>query len=66
MCVDDRANVECEFKVFLHLCALHTNESSDLGVDDAAGEEVKVVLHRVDHHCVSCVVAALQRRDRQR
>lgn len=48
------------------VCALHTNEGGDLGVDDAAGEEVKVVFHRVDHHRVSCVVAALQRRDKDR
>lgn len=45
------------------MCGIRTNESSDLGVDDAAGEEVKVILHRVDHHSMSCVVAALQRRD---
>lgn len=42
------------------LC-VHTDEGGDLGVDDAAGKEVKVVLHRVHHHRVSCVVAALQR-----
>lgn len=46
------------------LRALHTNERGGLGVDDATGEEVKVILHRVYHHCVSCVVAALQRRIR--
>lgn len=39
-----------------------TNESGDLGVDDATGEEVKVVLDGVHHHRVSCVVAALQKR----
>lgn len=48
----------------LRLCALHTDEGGDLGVDDAAGKEVKVVLHRVHHHRVSRVVAALQRRVR--
>lgn len=41
---------------------LRTDEGGDLGVDDAAGKEVKVVLHRVHHHRVSRVVAALQRR----
>lgn len=41
---------------------LHTDEGGDLGVDDAAGKEVKVVLHRVHHHRVSRVVAALRRR----
>lgn len=46
----------------LRLCALHTDEGGDLGVDDAAGKQVKVVLHRVHHHRVSRVVAALQRR----
>lgn len=40
---------------------LHTDEGSGLGVDDPTGEEVKVVLHRVHHHRVSRVVAALQR-----
>lgn len=40
---------------------LRTDEGGDLGVDDAAGKEVKVVLHRVHHHRVSRVVAALQR-----
>lgn len=40
---------------------VHTDEGGDLGVDDAAGKEVKVVLHRVHHHRVSRVVAALQR-----
>lgn len=39
---------------------LRTNEGSGLGVDDPTGEEVKVVLHRVHHHSVSCVVAALK------
>lgn len=39
---------------------LRTDEGGDLGVDDAAGQEVKVVLHRVHHHRVSRVVAALQ------
>lgn len=42
--------------------ALRTNKGGDLGVDDAAGQEVKVVLHRVHDHRVSRVVAALQRR----
>lgn len=50
------------FCLKLRLCALHTDEGGDLGVDDAAGKEVKVVLHRVHHHRVSRVVAALQRR----
>lgn len=53
-------------KLRVSLCGIRTNEGSDLGVDDAAGEEVKVILHRVDHHCVSRVVAALRRRDRGR
>lgn len=46
----------------VRLRPLRTDEGGDLGVDDAAGKEVKVVLHRVHHHCVSRVVAALQRR----
>lgn len=44
------------------LRSLPTDEGGDLGVDDAAGQEVKVVLHRVHHHRVSRVVAALRRR----
>lgn len=59
-------SVNLSVSACMHLCALRTDEGGDLGVDDAAGEEVEVVLHRVDHHCVSCVVAALQRRDRDR
>lgn len=46
----------------LRLRSLPTDEGGDLGVDDAAGKEVKVVLHRVHHHRVSRVVAALRRR----
>lgn len=53
---------------FAVLCAsewrvspLQTDEGSSFGVDDTTGEEVKVVLHRVHHHRVSRVVAALQR-----
>lgn len=45
----------------LRVRSLPTDEGGDLGVDDAAGKEVKVVLHRVHHHRVSRVVAALQR-----
>lgn len=45
----------------LRLRSLPTDEGGDLGVDDAAGKEVEVVLHRVHHHRVSRVVAALQR-----
>lgn len=56
----------CVSEVCVRLRVLRTDKGGDLGVDDAAGEEVKVVLHRVDHHCVSCVVAALQRGDRDR
>lgn len=44
-----------------HVSPLHTDEGSGLGVDDPTGEEVKIVLHRVYHHRVSRVVAALQR-----
>lgn len=43
--------------------ALRTDKGGDLGVDDAAGQEVKVVLHRVHDHRVSRVVAALRRQD---
>lgn len=38
-----------------------TDEGGDAGVDDAAGEEVKVVLHRVHHHRVPRVIAPLRR-----
>lgn len=65
VCVSVCVSVTVSVSACLHLCALHTNEGSDLGVDDATGEEVKVVLHRVHHHRVSCVVAALQRGDKR-
>lgn len=40
--------------------AVRTDEGGGRGVDDSAGQQVKVVLHRVHHHRVACVVAALQ------
>ena len=49
----------------LHRCTIHTNEGSDLGLMMPLGREVKVVLHRVDHHRVSCVVTSLRRRDKR-
>lgn len=41
-------------------CAVPTDEGGGRGVDDPAGQQVEVVLHRVHHHCVARVVAALQ------
>lgn len=40
--------------------AVRTDEGGGRWVDDSAGQQVKVVLHRVHHHRVACVVAALQ------
>lgn len=38
----------------------HTDEGDGLLVEHSAGQQVEVILHRVHHHRVTCVVAPLQ------
>lgn len=39
---------------------LHTNEGDSLLVEHSTWQQVEIILHRVHHHSVTCVVASLQ------